>query len=103
MRRTMLAMAVVAWPFSPAFAQTPAAPKAETPAVATPGTTNPTAPVEGENSFTEDQAKTRIAEAGYMNVSDLKLDEKGIWRGTAMKDGASMSVSLDYQGNVTSE
>lgn len=103
MRRTMLVMAAMALSFSPALAQTTAAPKAETPAVATPETTNPAAPVEGENSFTEDQAKTRIEESGYTDVSDLKLDEKGIWRGTAMENGASVSIALDYQGNVTAE
>lgn len=103
MRRTMLVMAAMALSFSPALAQTAAAPKAETPAVATPETTNPTAPVEGENSFTEGQAKTRVEEAGYTDVSDLKLDDKGIWRGTAMKNGASVSIALDYQGNVTAE
>ncbi len=103
MRRTMLTIAVMALSFSPALAQTQATPNGETPAVATPESTNPTAPVEGENSFTEDQAKSQIAEAGYANVSGLKLDDKGIWRGTAMKDGASVSVALDYQGNVTSD
>lgn len=103
MRRTMLAMAAIALSFSPALAQTQPAPAGDTPAVATPDSANPTAPVEGANSFTEEQAKSRIADAGYTDVSDLKLDDKGLWRGTAMKDGASVSVALDYQGNVTSE
>lgn len=103
MRRTMLAMAAMALSFSPALAQTQPAPDGDTPAVATPDSTNPTAPVEGANSFTEEQAKSRIADAGYTDVSDLKLDGKGLWRGTAMKNGASVSVALDYQGNVTSE
>ncbi len=103
MRRTMLVMAAMALSFSPALAQTQPATNGDTPAVATPDSTNPTAPVEGANSFTEDQAQSRIAEAGYTNVSGLKLDDKGLWRGTAMKDGASVSVVLDYQGNVTSE
>lgn len=103
MRRTMLAMAAIALSFSPALAQTQPAPDGDTPAVATPDSTNPTAPVEGANSFTEEQAKSRIADAGYTDVSDLKLDDKGLWRGTAMKDAAPVSVALDYQGNVTSE
>lgn len=103
MRRTMLTMAAMALSFSPAFAQTQATPNGDTPAVVTPETTNPTAPVEGANSFTEEQATARIVDAGYTNVSDLKLDDKGLWRGTAMKDGVSLTVVLDYQGNVTSE
>ncbi|MCA1408442.1 PepSY domain-containing protein [Ensifer sp. IC3342] len=84
----------------PAFAQT-ASPSGDTPAVTTPESNNPTAPVEGANSFTEDQAKERIEEAGYTDVKDLKLDDKGVWRATAMKSGKSVSVALDYQGNVT--
>ena len=72
----------------------------DTPAVATPDTKNADAPVEGANSFTEAQAKERIADAGYTDVGALKLDDKGVWRGTATKDGQSVSVGLDYQGNV---
>ena len=75
----------------------------DTPAVTTPDSKNATAPVEGANSFTEAQAKERIAEAGYTAVSALKQDEQGVWRGTATKDGKSMPVGLDYQGNVVSQ
>lgn len=85
-----------------AHAQTaPTTTDPETPAVATPDTTNPTAPVAGENSFTEDQARERIEEKGYANVADLKLGEDGIWRAKAEKSGAAVEVALDYQGNVT--
>jgi hypothetical protein len=86
-----------------ALAQTTPSAEGDTPAVATPNTQNPTAPVEGANSFTEAQAKTRIEEAGYTEVSGLKLDDKGVWQATAMKDGKSVSVALDYQGNVTAQ
>jgi putative membrane protein len=60
------------------------------------------APVAGANSFTEGQARSRIEAKGYGNVSNLQKDSKGIWRATAMKDGKSQPVSLDYQGNVVS-
>lgn len=86
-----------------ALAQTatpPATTEGDTPAVATPDTTNPTAPVAGSNSFTEAQAKDRMTEAGYTQISGLKLDETGVWRATAMKDGKSVAVALDYQGNI---
>ncbi|MGU3400026.1 PepSY domain-containing protein [Brucellaceae bacterium D45D] len=73
----------------------------ETPAVTTPDETNPDAPVAGENSFTEEQAKTRIEEAGYTNVINLKLGEDGIWQATARKGDEQTDVQLDYQGNVT--
>ncbi len=62
---------------------------------------NPGAPVAGKNSFTEAQAKSRIEEAGYSSVTGLKLDDQGVWRATASKDGKQTGVSLDFQGNVT--
>ncbi|MCS0459620.1 MULTISPECIES: PepSY domain-containing protein [Rhizobium] len=70
-----------------------------TPAIAT--GPNPGAPVAGKNSFTEAQAKSRIEEAGYKDVTGLKLDDQGVWRATASKDGKQTGVSLDFQGNVT--
>lgn len=103
----MLASAAHAQTTPPATTQTPAtttqtpSTNADTPAVATPDTKNPAAPVAGKNSFTEAQAKTRIEEAGYTEVMDLKLDDQGVWRAMAKKDNASAKVSLDYQGNVT--
>jgi hypothetical protein len=63
-------------------------------------TNNASAPVAGKNSFTMAQAKSHIEAKGYTNVTSLSLDDSGVWRGTAMKDGRSVPVSLDYQGNV---
>ena len=71
-----------------------------TPAVATTDSTTPSAPVPGANSFTEDQAKGRIQDAGFSDISKLTKDDKGIWRGQATKAGKATSVALDYQGNV---
>jgi len=59
-----------------------------------------TAPVAGRNSFTEAEAKSRIEKMGFSNVSNLKKDDNGVWRGRATKDGKTVDVSLDYQGNV---
>jgi hypothetical protein len=59
-------------------------------------------PAKGHSSFTESQAKGRIAKAGYGNVGDLKKTDAGAWEGSAMKDGKSVTVTLDYKGNVTS-
>jgi putative membrane protein len=78
----------------------PAASDATTPAVTTTDTPDASAPVPGANSFTEAQAKSRIEDAGYSDVSALAKDDKGIWRGQASKDGKSVSVALDFQGNV---
>ena len=71
--------------------------------VATPDSKNATAPVEGANSFTEEQAKERISEAGYADVTDLTLDAKGVWQAKAMKDGKAVTVALDYQGNIVEQ
>jgi len=102
MNKLLLAAAFVGASTLAALAQTatPPATDGDTPAVATPDSNNATAPVEGANSFTEDQARERITEAGYGDVTGLTLDDKGVWRGTAMKDGKSVSVALDYQGNI---
>lgn len=102
MKKLLFAAALVGASAFGAHAQTSTAPTTDgdTPAVATPDQQNATAPVEGANSFTEAQAKDRIVEAGYADVTGLKLDDKGVWRGTATKDGKSVNVSLDYQGNI---
>lgn len=58
------------------------------------------APLSGANSFTEGQAKDRVTATGLLTVSAMTKDDNGIWRGTAMKDGKSVSVAVDYKGNV---
>ena len=58
------------------------------------------APLEGANSFTENQARDRVIAAGFSAVSALTKDEKGIWRGTATRDGKTVNVAVDYKGNV---
>ncbi|MDF2810777.1 MAG: hypothetical protein K0S56_1808 [Microvirga sp.] len=85
----------------PALAQTPPSnPNPDTPAVTGSDTPQPAQPAKGANSFTEDQAKSRIEAKGFSNVTGLAKDDDGIWRGKAMKNGASHNVALDYQGNV---
>jgi hypothetical protein len=64
---------------------------------------NPGAPAKGANSFTEGQAKSRIENKGFSNISGLEKDSAGVWRGTAMKGGKSMNVSVDFQGNVVAQ
>jgi hypothetical protein len=72
----------------------------QNPAVKSPSDNNSMAPVAGANSFTHDEAVSRIEGKGYTKVKHLKKDAGGVWRGTAMKDGQSVPVSVDYQGNV---
>jgi hypothetical protein len=88
---------------APSFAQNPpATDRPNNSAVNSSGQNNSDKPVSGANSFTEGQAKSKIEEAGYTNVTSLKKDDKGVWRGKASKGGASTDVSLDFQGNVNS-
>lgn len=61
------------------------------------------APVAGANSFTEGQVRSRIEGRGFAEVKDLKKDDQGIWRGMATKDGKSVAVALDYQGNIVGQ
>ena len=101
--RTGIFVAAIVLAASGALAQKPANPDANTPAVKTPSSPkNPNAPVEGANSFTEGQARSRIEGRGYTSVGGLKKDNNGVWRGTATKGGKKINVSVDFQGNVTS-
>ena len=113
MRSMIIAAAVSCFAIGSSFAQNANAPSnpAPPPSAAqpriepsnpapAPEATRPAAPAVGANAFTEGQAKLRIEASGFANVSALKKDEKGVWRATAMKDGKSVQVSLDAQGNV---
>lgn len=59
------------------------------------------AAAEGANSFTENQAKERLGKAGYNDVTNLTKNDDGQWVGTAMRAGKSVTVALDYKGNIT--
>lgn len=92
---------------APSTGSTPAQPSTSPAPAAVTTTAEPSrtteAPVAGANSFTEGQARSRIEERGFAQVTDLKKDDKGVWRATAMKDGKSVQVSLDYQGNIVDQ
>ena len=96
---TAVAVAISA---SAAFAQDnmSAQPGPQNPAVKSTDQNNSSAPVAGANSFTMGQAKSHIQAKGYTKVMGLKKDSSGVWRGTAMKDGQQVPVSVDYQGHV---
>lgn len=91
-------------PVSAQTAQPPANRNADTPAINSSNSPpNPGAPVAGANSFTEGQAKSRIEQHGFKNISGLKKDDAGVWRGKADKDGKAADVSVDFQGNVVAK
>ena len=48
----------------------------------------------------EEQAKTQFESAGFMEVSGLTQDDKGMWTATAMKDGKPVQLSMNDQGNI---
>ena len=57
----------------------------------------------GANSFTEGQVRSRLEQAGFMNVTELTKDAQGIWRGKAMQNGRSVTVGFDFKGNVAAQ
>jgi hypothetical protein len=102
-------------PTSPCYSAIPANPcySAATPnepchSTATPYSSAPatvsspiaTSPPASGRAFTLDQAKARIEAKGYSSVSGLQKGANGSWRGKAVKDGKSIDVILDIQGNI---
>jgi hypothetical protein len=57
-------------------------------------------PLPGANSFTANQARERLETGGFSGVTNLRKDAQGIWRGTAMRNGVSVPVAVDYRGNI---
>lgn len=57
----------------------------------------------GKNPFTEADARKRFETLGFGEVVDLTLDDKGIWRGTAVSKGERTPVGLDAQGDVVAQ
>jgi putative membrane protein len=58
------------------------------------------APLEGANSFTQDQVTKRLTDNGFTEITRLALDSKGIWRGKAKFQGNVLDVAVDYRGNI---
>lgn len=57
-------------------------------------------PIEGANSFTEEQARDRALSWNVTDVSALVLDDKGVWRGIGKLDSSDVSVAVDFKGNM---
>jgi hypothetical protein len=101
MRLFVMTVAAVGIFASVAYAQNmPAQSGPQNPAVKAMDQNNSSTPVAGANSFTKGEAMKQIEAKGYTQVTKLKKDKSGVWRGMAMKDGQSGPVSVDYQGNV---
>jgi hypothetical protein len=101
MKRSLLFVCIGLLAATTASAQNPPAQSGpNNNAVNSSGQNNSNAPVAGRNSFTEGQAKSKIEDAGYTNVTELTKDDNGVWRGKASKSGSATAVSVDFQGNV---
>jgi periplasmic protein CpxP/Spy len=82
------------------------APPSELGAAQHPPIHSETAPVTTERSgasaaLSEEQAKAKIESEGYMEVSDLKQDDKGMWTAKAMRDGKAVQISLNAEGRIS--
>jgi len=75
----------------------------QNPAVKSPKDMTQAPLAQGKNSFTKAEARARIQAAGYSNVHHLVLDSNGLWQAKALQAGESVSVALDYKGNVASQ
>jgi hypothetical protein len=96
MRTSALIAGVLALGILPAAAQTSTTSPMPAPRVGV----DTTAPLPGANSFTETQVRERLEAAGFTGATGLRKDEQGIWRGTAMRNGSSLPVAVDYRGNI---
>jgi hypothetical protein len=101
----------------PGFAQTTTAPPITTPPPpqVSPPTGGPNTPPLSEPAntidtsdsvrivgpVTETQARGRLEGSGYSQVSGLTKGNDGVWRGSAVKGGETVHVSVDRLGKVS--
>jgi len=69
-------------------------------ALRSPDQVSPGPLAQGQNSFTRDEARSRIEQAGYSRVAGLIQDAQGLWHARAIRDGRPVNVALDYKGDV---
>lgn len=55
---------------------------------------------QGTSSYSQAQARARLETMGFLAISELWLDGKGVWRGVATSGARRVDVSLDNQGKV---
>jgi hypothetical protein len=99
-RNACLVLAALPWAL-PAFAGERSERLLPPDPAATPGTSNVAeAAAQTDGSFPVEMARDYILGAGYSAVSDLKPVNNFVWRGTAVKDGVTFNVAVDYTGTV---
>ena len=57
-------------------------------------------PANPDSVVTEQQARDRLAKAGYTAIGAFDRDDGGIWRTTAMKGVNMMSVAVSANGTI---
>jgi hypothetical protein len=57
-------------------------------------------PTDPGSVVTEQQARDRLAKAGYTAIGTIARDSDGIWRTTAMKGDNMMSVAVSENGTI---
>ncbi len=99
MKRSLLFICIGLLAATMASAQNPPAQSGpNNSAVNSPGQNNSNAPVAGRNQFTEGQAKSKIEDAGYTNVTERTTMVSGATK--PPRPGSATAVSVDFQGNV---
>lgn len=53
-----------------------------------------------ENVLSEEQARTKLINAGFTAIGTMQLDLEGVWRTTAMKGNDMMSVAITRKGDI---
>ena len=53
------------------------------------------------NTFSEQQVRSSLMAQGYSGISGLTIDGAGTWHGTAVRNGANVSVTIDSNGMVS--
>jgi hypothetical protein len=57
----------------------------------------------GANPMSEQDARSKLTASGFRDIADLKLDQTGIWRGTAVANGQRQNVAVDAQGDIVAQ
>ncbi|MFA5955543.1 hypothetical protein [Hyphomicrobium sp.] len=57
----------------------------------------------GTHPLAKEDAMKKFEASGFKDVRNLSLDDKGIWRGTAMADGKKKPVAVDQQGDIVAQ
>lgn len=96
MKRTLLALALVATVSGVAYAQTSVDPNLA------PGQNPKGTVMDSNTSAATAAAKAKLEAAGFTGVHDLKRQPDGTWTGRAMRNNVEIAVELDANGNIVS-